>query len=129
MRPDPPAALSAGAALFDQGRWYDAHEAWEEHWLESGGSGRDFYKGLIQLAVALLHWENGNGSGARKLHRSGAALLERFAPRHQGVDVTCFLNALEAFFAPLHEAVLRKMPAPRLPETGRPRLGLEPENR
>jgi len=129
VSPDPPAALFRGAALFDAGDYEEAHEAWEEHWLEIGGSTRDFYKGLIQVAVALLHWHRGNVHGAVKLRRTGAALLTGFAPRFQGADVTCFLEAVETHFRPLDEALLRKMPAPRPDDSSRPRLELEPENR
>lgn len=129
MGPDPPAALASGAELFNAGEYYRAHEAWEEHWLETGGSSRDFYKGLIQVSVALLHWERGNWSGAAKLHRSGSALLEPFAPAFHGVDVTCFLGSVGLYFAPLHDALARKMRPPRPPEDSRPRLNLEPEKR
>ncbi|RMH01869.1 MAG: DUF309 domain-containing protein [Planctomycetota bacterium] len=125
MVAEPPPALRRGAALFDAGDFYAAHEAWEEHWLEIGGSERDFYKGLIQAAVALLHWQRGNPLGAVKLRRSAAALLAPFAPTHRGVRVTCFLARLEAHFAPLERALAHKMPAPAPDSATRPRLELE----
>jgi len=45
--------LEKGMALFDAGRWFEAHEAWEDHWLAAEGQDRLFLQGLIQLAGAL----------------------------------------------------------------------------
>lgn len=126
-RADLPPALLAGARRFDAGDVYGAHEVWEEHWLAIGGSARDFYKGLIQVAVAFHHWERGNETGARKLARSGAALLARYAPAFHGVDVAAFLAALDLHLAPLRAAAAAKIPAPPPDPRSRPRLNLEPE--
>src|SRR5687768_5239958 len=41
-------ALRAGAAHFDQGRYWSAHEAWEEVWRAYHGADRHYLKGLIQ---------------------------------------------------------------------------------
>ena len=49
--PSTPAALRRGAALFDEGRFWDAHEAWEEAWLEEEGEVRLLLQGLIQVAA------------------------------------------------------------------------------
>ena len=41
---------------------------------------RLFYKGLIQAAVALHHFGNGNIRGARKVYRSSRGYLEPYRP-------------------------------------------------
>ncbi|MFQ5748745.1 MAG: DUF309 domain-containing protein, partial [Planctomycetota bacterium] len=41
-----PQPVRTGIRHFHAGRWYEAHEAWEEHWLTLGGSRAGFYKGL-----------------------------------------------------------------------------------
>jgi len=44
----------SGARLFDRGLYFEAHEAWEEHWLvETGATERRLLQGLIQIAAAL----------------------------------------------------------------------------
>lgn len=53
MTPAHHAALLRGIALFDDGKWFEAHEAWEDAWLESEGLEKVFLQGLIQLAAAL----------------------------------------------------------------------------
>ena len=81
-----PAALRRGAALFDQGRFWDAHEAWEEAWLEEDGDVRLFLQGLIQVAAgyhkAAVQLQP---NGCVKLLRSGLDKLEPLPPVFLGV--------------------------------------------
>ena len=88
-----------GIEKFNACDYYESHEIWEELWTEYRGTSRTFYQGLIQAAVALYHFGNGNIRGARKLHRSVHGYLEPFAPRHLGLDVTAFLAAFDACLA------------------------------
>ncbi len=41
-----------GVRLFNQARFWEAHEAWEAVWLRHPEDGRFFIQGLIQLAAA-----------------------------------------------------------------------------
>jgi len=67
---DPEKLLQEGRAAYDEGRYYEAHEIWEEHrrGLPEADPAREFLHGLILLATAM-----------HKLHRakspSGAAQL------------------------------------------------------
>jgi predicted metal-dependent hydrolase len=45
-------ALRHGADLFNGGQFWEAHEAWEQLWLEAEGVDKLFLQGLIQLAAA-----------------------------------------------------------------------------
>ena len=60
---------------------------------------RLFYKGLIQAAVALHHFGNGNIRGARKVYRSSRGYLQQYRPRCMGLDVEQFLTQFDACFA------------------------------
>ena len=55
----------AGIELFNKCEFFEAHDVWEEVWAEYRGPSRTFYKGLIQVAVALHHFGNGNIRGAK----------------------------------------------------------------
>ena len=57
-----------GIAYFNACEFFEAHEVWEELWKSYSGELRLFYKGLIQAAVALHHFGNGNIRGARKVY-------------------------------------------------------------
>jgi len=83
----PPVELLQAINEFNGGAWFECHETLEELWVGAKGELRDFYQGMLQLAVAQHHWRNGNFKGALTLVRGGADLLSRVAPVCQGVDV------------------------------------------
>ncbi|MHB8899331.1 MAG: DUF309 domain-containing protein [Thermoguttaceae bacterium] len=87
-----------GIEHFNRGEYFDSHEVWEELWIDETGEDRRFYQGLIQAAVALYHLENGNPVGSRKLVDSSAAYLQRYGPRHQGLNVDDFVRSVQRCF-------------------------------
>jgi predicted metal-dependent hydrolase len=50
---------------------------------------------LIQVAVCLHHFGNGNLRGARKLYHSSRGYLQEYRPRHLGLDVDKLFVELE----------------------------------
>ncbi len=87
--------LVEGVKYFNECDFYEAHEVWEELWADYQGPSRPFYQGLIQVAVCLHHFGNGNVRGARKLYHSSRKYLEEFRPHHTGVDVDKLFADLE----------------------------------
>ena len=88
-----------GIASFNDCDYYESHELWEELWTDYRGPSRKFYQGLIQAAVALYHFGNGNIRGARKLHASARGYLEPYKPHHLGLDLETFLTAFDRCLA------------------------------
>ena len=88
-----------GIEHFNVCDFYESHEVWEALWADYKGPSRTFYQGLIQAAVALHHFGNGNVRGARKLYFSTRKYLEPFCPWHEGIDMDQFLAQLERCFA------------------------------
>jgi len=97
----PPEELIQAIDEFNRRDWFECHETVEELWVGEKGELRDFYQGVLQLAVALHHWRGGNFKGAMTLLSSGGACLGRVRPVCQGVDVA----GLAAAAAKLHEAL------------------------
>lgn len=91
----------AGIVLFNRGDFFEAHEVWEQLWMDTHGPDKQFYQGLIQAAVGLCHFCNGNLRGAAKLYRSSRQYLERYGSPHHGLDQAAFWDAMERCFAPL----------------------------
>jgi predicted metal-dependent hydrolase len=85
--------------LFNHRQFFAAHDALEKVWLSSVGRDRDFYRGLIQAAVACYHWSRGNLAGAMTLSRSSSRYLKKYPPRHFGLDVGGFLARYTELFA------------------------------
>jgi predicted metal-dependent hydrolase len=82
--------------LFAEGAYFEAHEVLEAYWVDYRGADRDFYRGLIQAAVALHHSTKGNVVGAAGVAARARANLTPYAPRHAGIDVAAFLARLES---------------------------------
>ncbi|TCS95951.1 DUF309 domain-containing protein [Hazenella coriacea] len=66
--------------------YYECHEVLEEWWLEEG---RDrVIQGLLQVAVGIYHFQNGNQGGAKKMW---VAALEKMSEWEQplwfGIDL------------------------------------------
>lgn len=99
----PPGQLLQGIREFNNGEWYDCHETVEDLWIGTQGEMRDFYQGIIQIAIAMLHWSNGNFGGALSLLKGGAAYLRRVSPRCQWVDVDALAGEADQVRARLEE--------------------------
>ena len=84
-----------GIEHFNKCDFYEAHEVWEELWADYQGPSRKFYQGLIQVAVCLHHFGNGNIRGAKKLYSSSRGYLNDYRPLHEGLDVDQLLSQLE----------------------------------
>ena len=104
MSVDVDTALSEFAALFDAGRYHDAHEVLDRAWMETEGSDADFLKGLIQASICLYHFERDNFEGARKLYSGHRRLLATYLPSHRGVDVENFLGQMQVCLRPIVRA-------------------------
>ena len=115
------ASFRAAVQLFNDARYLAAHELFDELWEAGEGVEADFYKGLVQAAVALHHFEEGNLEGAVKLYRGHRRSLAGYLPRHRGVNVEAFLTDMQRFLGP---AVRREVGA-RFEPASRPRIALE----
>ena len=54
---------------------------------------------MIQAAVALHHFGNGNIRGAKKVYLSSRSYLDDYQPTCQGLDLSTFLHQYETCFA------------------------------
>jgi hypothetical protein len=87
----PPGQLLQGIREFNGREWFECHETVEDLWIGSEGETRDFYQGIIQIAVALHHWRNGNFGGAVSLLKGGAGYLGHVSGACQWVNVTALI--------------------------------------
>jgi predicted metal-dependent hydrolase len=90
--------LHEGLKFFEAGRYFEAHEVWEELWKETPpGPARLFYQGLIQGAVGLHHYGKGNQTGARAQLTKALAKLEAAPPPDATVlDMGAILRQLQS---------------------------------
>ena len=84
---DPEDALAAGVRLWDEQRFFEAHEVLEDVWNAAPEEDRLFWQGIIQVAVGCTHHQRGNAVGCAALLRKAAAKLAQYPDVHHGVDV------------------------------------------
>jgi len=106
----PPEYLE-GIAHFNAGRYYEAHEIWEEIWLRSADEEKLFYQMLIQTAVGLHHYQRTNLYGARALYERVCDKLQKLPREFMSLDVSEFARQLHAFFAELSDNDVESAPS------------------
>lgn len=84
-----------GVALYNAGRFWEAHEALEQVWRASGGAARPLWQGLIQAAAAALHEERGNSHGVEVQGGSAVRKMRGKVPAGFPVEVERFAARLE----------------------------------
>lgn len=96
-----------GLKAFNSGHFFEAHELWEEVWLETRDPDKIFLQGLIQVAAAFHHFSRANLRGTRNLLQAGLLKLDQFPEAHRGLaveplrsEVRVWLAALEAMEFP-----------------------------
>tara|TARA_A100001037_G_C14719239_1_gene443884 strand:- start:44 stop:448 length:405 start_codon:yes stop_codon:yes gene_type:complete len=77
-----------GIALFNEKKFYDAHEIWEELWSEYRLKDHLFIQGLIQLSVAFFHITNLNLKGSSNLFKKCLPKLKKFPINHRNINVS-----------------------------------------
>ena len=88
-------ALARGAALFNEGLYWEAHEAWEELWLELEDEPKLFVQGLIQVAAGYFKATvQLQPRGCVKLLTTALQKLDRAPPDFLGVETQRFLPAV-----------------------------------
>lgn len=101
-----------GIDLFNQGRFFECHEAWEEVWKGADGELKLFYQGLIQAAVAILHAQRGNLEGAQSVYEKASAKLDAIPQEHMGLAIGELRDALAKFIETALHARGGALPAP-----------------
>ena len=89
------AALEAGLDLIRRGEYFAAHEELEDAWRAAPEEERDFFQGLVHVAVAWYQAGRDNRVGCERQLEKAARRLGPYAPEHRGVDVASLLAQVE----------------------------------
>jgi predicted metal-dependent hydrolase len=102
--------LESGLDLIRRGEFFAAHEELEDAWRAAEQDERDFYQGLVHVAVAWYQAGRGNRVGCERQLAKAARRLGPFAPAHRGVDLGSVLAQVEAAAAIVSEGSLELPP-------------------
>lgn len=79
--------IARGVSLFNEGRFFEAHEVWEEIWRPASGEKRQTLQGLIQLASAYVHVQRRTFSGGVRLFDKAFSRLDVESARQLHVEI------------------------------------------
>lgn len=98
MRTTEREALRSGITLFNKGRYFEAHEEWEEEWrLMPEGDERELFRGLIMAAGAFVHYLRRECAGSRTLLEQSVGVLKN-AGRGTDKALRQFVEELERVY-------------------------------
>jgi hypothetical protein len=103
-------------ACFNAGDYYEAHDVLEHLWLKTPGENHLFYKGLIQLAGAFVHFKKQRlrpdhpKDGARLAPAGRLLALARqnlapYGPVHLRLDVEAVCRLCEVFLGAVADGI------------------------
>ena len=92
------ARLREGIGLFNEGRFFECHEALENLYYETDAVNKPFVEGLVQLAAALrIFADFGETRGPVRMVYQALIRLENYQPTFLEVRVDALCAALEAW--------------------------------
>lgn len=80
-----PDGVREGIELFNERRFFEAHEVIEHEWHAEKAAIRRLYQGILQIGVGFYHALNGNHKGAVLLLTGGLEKTSGFTPHALGV--------------------------------------------
>ena len=81
--------------LFNNQKWYEAHDAFEDIWNTLEGDERQIIQGILQVSVSQFHLSKGNLNGATILLGEGLGRIKSRTNIDLGIDLESFCKCLE----------------------------------
>jgi predicted metal-dependent hydrolase len=85
----------------------------EDEWRSAAAEERDFFQGLVHVAVAWYQAGRGNTVGCRRQLAKAQRRLRPYAPLHRGVDVAAALARVDEAAATVEQGSL-ELPRPEI---------------
>ena len=98
-------SLDEALDLFNNQKWYEAHDAFEEIWNGLYGDERQIIQGILQVSVSQFHLSKGNLNGAMILLGEGLGRIKSRVSVDLGIDLRSFCISLEVLLDKLHSRV------------------------
>ena len=81
--------------LYNNQKWYEAHDAFEDIWNTVDGDERQVIQGILQVSVSQFHLSKGNLNGATILLGEGLGRIKSRTNVNLGIDLEFFCRSLE----------------------------------
>ena len=87
--------------LFNNQKWYEAHDAFEDIWNTIDGDERQIIQGILQVSVSQFHLSKGNYNGATILLGEGLGRIKNRTNINMGIDLETLCKCLEKLLSKL----------------------------
>jgi len=87
--------ITEGVKLFNDGSYFEAHDFFEDLWMEAEAKDRDFYQGMVHVSVGSYHLICGNYTGALSQYRKGVEKLEKYEGSIKSINLKLFLEEIK----------------------------------
>ena len=98
-------SLQEAIDLFNNQKWYEAHDAFEDIWNDLVGDERQIVQGILQVSVSQFHLNKGNLNGAKILLGEGLGRIKYRASEDLEIDLISLCSSLESLLDKLHSEI------------------------
>ena len=95
-------SLHEAIELFNNQKWYEAHDAFEDIWNDLVGDERQIIQGILQVSVSQFHLNKGNLNGAMILLGEGLGRIRNRVSEDLEIDLILLCSSLESLLSKLH---------------------------
>ena len=95
-------SLDEAINLFNNQKWYEAHDAFEDIWNDLIGDERQIVQGILQISVSQFHLNKGNLNGAMILIGEGLGRIKNRVSEDLEIDLILLCSSLESLLSKLH---------------------------
>ena len=95
-------SLDEALDLFNNQKWYEAHDAFEDIWNDLVGDERQIVQGILQVSVSQFHLNKGNLNGAMILLGEGLGRIRNRVSEDLEIDLVLLCSSLESLLNKLH---------------------------
>jgi len=79
--------LDEGINHFNESEYFEAHDWFEEKWMDSKGEVQNFLQGLVQISVGSYHLTNKNYAGALSQFTKASEKLEKYPNTYKKINL------------------------------------------
>jgi predicted metal-dependent hydrolase len=83
---------------FNQRKFYECHDLLEDIWFEVRDESRNFYQGLVHLAVGFYHLnDKQNVKGAIAQFEKSVVRLTPYSPKYKGIELENLIKKIRKY--------------------------------
>ena len=98
-------SLDEAINLFNNQKWYEAHDAFEDIWNDLIGDERQIVQGILQISVSQFHLNKGNLNGAMILIGEGLGRIRNRVSEDLEIDLILLCSSLESLLNKMHAKI------------------------